>query len=63
MGFNWVISFMPYGTRFRERRAFIHRFLQPSVLHDYIALQTEEVHRMLRDILDSPSGYDKHVQR
>ena len=54
---------MPYDDRYKKHRAFIHRFMQPSALSNYIPLQTKEVHAMLRNILDNPSDYDKYVAK
>lgn len=63
MGFDWVVSFMPYGSRFRQQRTFLHRYMQPSVLNGYTQLQTDEARRMLRGILANSHEYDKHVRR
>lgn len=54
---------MPYDEALRKRRAILHRFTQPSVLPDYVPLQTQEVHVMLKSFLGDPINYEKHVRR
>ncbi|KAI5118845.1 hypothetical protein M0805_006164 [Coniferiporia weirii] len=59
---DWLVSNMPYGEKWRKHRAFLHRFLEPASVGKYVDLQTRETHRMLANFLNTPKDFIQHVR-
>ncbi|TFK21463.1 cytochrome P450 [Coprinopsis marcescibilis] len=62
MGWDWVMSNMPYGQSWRERRKLFQQHLHPSNRGIYEPYEQEQVNRLLARLLDDPQGFLTHAR-
>ena len=60
-GLEWLFPFIPYGQAWRRRRRTFHQSLDAHVVSQYWPIQTFRARRLIRHLLDSPKGLEKHV--
>lgn len=53
MGFNWLLSVMPYGNRWRLGRKLLHAHAHAGAAVDYAPIQAQLAKRFVRDLLAS----------
>ncbi|KAI0819811.1 cytochrome P450 [Trametes gibbosa] len=64
MGWDNVITHMPYGDRFRKHRRWMHdNFQTKDALLGYRPVQRRETYTMLAGLLESPAAFDEHIHR
>jgi hypothetical protein len=54
---------MDYSEKSKRQRRYLQSYFANSRLPDYYALQLNEAHRLLNDLLRDPSGYKTHIHR
>ncbi|KDR66539.1 hypothetical protein GALMADRAFT_161961 [Galerina marginata CBS 339.88] len=57
MGWKWLMSAMPYGEPWRERRRAFMKYFQPSNANLYQAPQMEFIRKMLPRLLNTPKDF------
>jgi len=57
MGWKWLMSAMPYGTPWRERRRLFQRHFHPSQAKAYQPTQIESIHKMLVRLFEEPEDF------
>ena len=60
-GFNFGV--LPYGVRWRKRRRSFHEFFHPGVVENYIPIQRQAVHGLLRRLLVTPEDFLHHIHQ
>ncbi|KAF8844010.1 cytochrome P450 [Paxillus ammoniavirescens] len=63
MGWDWLFSSMPYGSRWRDHRSLFHRHFRRYMTSNYHPVVLKETHTTLRNLLDSPEQYGHHIRR
>lgn len=64
MGWDNVITHLPYGDRFRKHRRWMHdNFQSKDALLGYRPVQRRETYTMLAGLLESPVEFIEHVHR
>ncbi|EIW56861.1 cytochrome P450 [Trametes versicolor FP-101664 SS1] len=64
MGWDNVITHLPYGDRFRKHRRWMHdNFQSKAALLGYRPVQRRETYTMLAGLLESPVEFIEHVHR
>lgn len=54
---------MDYGEKYKRQRKYLQYYFHKSRLSEFYHIQTKETHRLLRDLLEDPVNYRKHIQR
>ncbi|KAI0033059.1 cytochrome P450 [Vararia minispora EC-137] len=62
LSFDWAIGFIPYGPKWRAMRRVFHTYFHPAAAKTYEPLETQAVHRLLRNLLDKPRDFRKHTR-
>ena len=57
VGWNWVISRIPYGEAWRERRRMFTKYFHPGNTDLYEPTQMEFVRKMLPRLLKDPESF------
>ncbi|PCH38753.1 cytochrome P450 [Wolfiporia cocos MD-104 SS10] len=64
MGWDSMISFMPYGATWRMHRRWFQTSLHTNhVIANYQSLQCREAHTLLVGLLDTPAAFMSHINR
>ena len=64
MGWDNVITHMPYGDRFRKHRRWMHdHFQTKTALEGYRPIQRRETYTLLSGLLESPAAFLSHINR
>ncbi|OSD03845.1 cytochrome P450 [Trametes coccinea BRFM310] len=64
MGWDNVITHMPYGDRFRKHRRWMHEGLQSKeALLGYRPVQRRETYTLLAGLLETPADFASHIHR
>lgn len=67
MGWAHSLVLSPYGTRFRDIRRLLHRYVgsrgQLDKVEPFHPLIETEAHHFLRRTLDSPERFVEHIRR
>lgn len=63
MGWNWMLSSMQYGNRWRAHRRLFHKHFHPTASLAYYPIQIKETNTLLRNFLDEPEDFSVHVRR
>ncbi|KAA1466823.1 cytochrome P450 [Dentipellis sp. KUC8613] len=63
MGWDSVITNMPYGERFRKHRRLIQDHFNQQAALEFRPLQRRESCLLLAGLLDAPDAFDRHVRR
>ncbi|KAI8992776.1 cytochrome P450 [Trametes punicea] len=64
MGWDNVITHMPYGDRFRKHRRWMQDGLQSKdILFGYRSIQRRETYTLLAGLIESPADFASHVHR
>ncbi|KAI9449572.1 cytochrome P450 [Lactarius psammicola] len=62
LGMDWVPGFMSYGARWRSLRREFHAHFHPAASKAYRPLEQRAVHRLLRNLLQSPESFSQHLR-
>jgi hypothetical protein len=63
LGMDWASGFIPYGARWRILRRGFHEHFNPAASKAYHPLQQRAVHRLLRNLLQSPEHFSQHLRQ
>jgi len=63
MGWDWALTFMPYGPRLQKQRMLLRKFLHRSVMKRHHGILELEAHRLITGLFYSPDNYLNHVRR
>jgi len=58
---DWMFSGLSYGEALKTLRAPVQRFFEGSNIGRYEEVQKNEIHKLLRNLLQSPKEYDQHI--
>ncbi|KAH9937825.1 cytochrome P450 [Epithele typhae] len=61
--FDWLLTWMPYGTHFRKVRGCFHRCFNATAIQAYRPIQQEEVKRHLLRLLEHPRDFYEHGRK
>jgi len=56
-GWKWVMSLLPYGEAWRERRRMFAQYFHPTNTEVYKATQVEFLYKMLPRLLKDPDNF------
>ncbi|KAG2003242.1 cytochrome P450 [Coprinopsis cinerea AmutBmut pab1-1] len=62
MGWGWVISNLPYGEKWKERRKLFQRHFSPANKASHQFCEQEHISKLLVKLLDSPDGFMGHTR-
>jgi cytochrome P450 len=63
MGFNeWNLGVMPLGPKLSASRRLLLQAFAPQQLYKYRDVQQKSVHRMLNEMIESPSNFLSHLR-
>jgi len=57
MGWDWMVSSMPYGEPWRERRKIFTQHFHPNNLQSHRLVIIGFMRDMLRELLDTPDKF------
>ena len=64
MKFDWLMSSMPYGLKWRRHRALFHHHFHPNDIAAVHPVVTKEVNVLLHNLIDfKGDGLFHHVRR
>ncbi|KAL2890628.1 O-methylsterigmatocystin oxidoreductase [Ceratocystis lukuohia] len=63
MGWGRILSFLPWGPKFRQHRKMLQRSFQKSSIIGYRSLQESEAAILLRSFVSSPSTWENSLRR
>ncbi|KAL5598744.1 uncharacterized protein BROUX77_005777 [Berkeleyomyces rouxiae] len=63
MGWGRTLTFLPWGTKFRQHRKILQRLFQKSSLVGHRGLQESEATTLLRALISSPSTWELSLRR
>ena len=63
LGMDWVTGFLPYGARWRTLRRALHAHFHPAASKAFRPLEQRAVHRLLRNLLQSPESFSQHLRQ
>lgn len=59
---SWNISFMEYGSRWRNGRRLVHEFLNTRAVTNFDDYQRKHAYRLLLLLAESPEDFINHIQ-
>lgn len=62
MGLSWLMSSLPYGKLWMERRRIFHQRFHPSDSAVYRPRQLAHVHKMLLQLVETPQEFMDHIK-
>ena len=63
MGWDKVLSFLPYGEKFRRHRRMMQQHFNSQAVSRLRPLQRKELYTMLENLIKSPEDYSHHIFR
>ncbi|KAF8269896.1 cytochrome P450 [Lactarius quietus] len=60
---SWVITFFPYGNKWRDWHKAFYAHLQPSAVHRYHPIELKANRQLLCNLLDTPQDFMKHLRQ
>ncbi|KAG0708961.1 cytochrome P450 [Suillus ampliporus] len=63
MGWDWLFSSMPYGSRWKQHRSLFHRHFRRLQTSDYYPVVIKETYTTLRNLADTPDDFAHHLRR
>ena len=57
------MTFMPYGSLWRNQRRLLHQLTKPDAAKTYENIQESESAQLVRDLVDTPKNFWGHAQR
>ena len=63
MGWDFSLSLIPYGLKWRSYRRAFHGFFHVNTVHKYLPIQRREVHAFLRRLLVTPDNFLHHIRQ
>ncbi|KAF8518587.1 cytochrome P450 [Gautieria morchelliformis] len=62
MGWDWLVTFMPYGERWRRHRRTIHQHFHPDAAARYEPVQLGHSRELLTRLYETPDQFAEHVR-
>ncbi|KAI0060162.1 cytochrome P450 [Artomyces pyxidatus] len=63
MGWDSVITNLPYGDRFRKHRRLIQDHFSAQAIVDFRSLQRKEAYTLLEGLFETPDDFIRHIRR
>ena len=63
MGWDWALTMMPYGPRWRRHRTKFQKHFHASLSPLYQPTQMAEAHTLLRNLLTNPDDFNHYIRR
>ncbi|OJA10779.1 hypothetical protein AZE42_00271 [Rhizopogon vesiculosus] len=63
MGWDWLFSSMPYGSRWKQHRSLFHRHFHPQLASNFHPIVTKETYTTLRNLANTPDDFSHHLRR
>ena len=63
MGWDKVISFLPYGKKFRRQRKMMMQHFNAQAVSQFYPIQRKELYKLLNNLLETPEGFYHHIFR
>lgn len=63
IGFDWLFSSMPYGSRWKKHRVLFHQHFHADSLPTTLPVISKEVHTLLVNLTEDPDRLFHHVRR
>ncbi|KAH7928202.1 cytochrome P450 [Leucogyrophana mollusca] len=60
-GMDFNTAHLRYGDRWRAHRKMFHQVFRAEAVTTYHSLQTQKAHQLVRDLLDSPENFIRHL--
>ncbi|KAJ8457352.1 hypothetical protein ONZ51_g11586 [Trametes cubensis] len=61
-GFDWVLTLLRYGSRWRRHRRMFHQYFNPNVVTKYRPVQRAGVAQFLSRLLSTPEELREHIR-
>ncbi|KAI8994065.1 cytochrome P450 [Trametes punicea] len=62
-GWEWLMTMMNYGTRWRRHRRALHQYFNPNALLPYRAMQELEARRLALRVVKDSEHFLEHIRR
>lgn len=62
VGFGWSTASAPYGQYWRESRKLFQKTFGPHAVGRYRPVETTATHKLLRNLLETPKDFRKHIR-
>ncbi|KAI0033056.1 cytochrome P450 [Vararia minispora EC-137] len=62
LGYEWMLSFAPYGPWWRRLRKAFHAHFHRGAARAFEPIEEQAVHRFLQELLVTPEDYDGHLR-
>ncbi|KAF8525402.1 cytochrome P450, partial [Gautieria morchelliformis] len=62
MGWDWLVTFMPYGEKWRRHRRTIHQHFHPDAATRYEPVQLRHTRELLTQLYETPEQFAEHVR-
>ncbi|KAF8512772.1 cytochrome P450 [Gautieria morchelliformis] len=62
MGLDWIVTFMPYGDKWRRHRRVIHQKFHPAAATEYQPVQLRHTRELLRRLYETPDLVTEHAR-
>ncbi|TFK28470.1 cytochrome P450 [Coprinopsis marcescibilis] len=62
MGWGWALAGLPYGQEWKDKRKLLQKHLHPSDRSMHQPFEHEQVHNLLKKLLDAPQGFLHHIR-
>ncbi|KZT64789.1 cytochrome P450 [Daedalea quercina L-15889] len=63
IGWNWSLPSMDYGEKFKRHRRYLQQYFSKQNLPRFYEVETQEVHKLLRETLTRSDDMIDHVKR
>jgi cytochrome P450 len=62
MGWDFALSIMPYGQRWRTYRRAFHQMFRPDAVLKYRPVQLSKIHDLLRRFAENPKDFREYLR-
>ncbi|KAF7374550.1 O-methylsterigmatocystin oxidoreductase [Mycena sanguinolenta] len=62
MGWDFALSTLPGGDKWRDHRKMFHQHFRQDVSRNYYPIQMKKVHLLLRELLSNPQDFREHLK-
>ena len=59
---DWLLPFSRYGERWRKHSTSFRKYMEQNHLAKYQGKQTQDTHVLLKNFIQSPTNFFKHVR-
>jgi cytochrome P450 len=62
MGWDFAISLMPYGQKWRTHRRVFHQMFRGDAIVKYHPVLLSKIHNLLRHFAEDPNDFREHIR-